>query len=217
MISAGDPDAMLRHTEECRDRGYPFAADPSQQLARMDGEEAGGLITGARPAVHQRLRDGLLKSKTGWSDAEVLSRVGYRVTTHGPRGVEVVAADGSSLTVPALPETAKVDPTGVGDGFRAGFLAGRAGGLGFERAAQLGSLMATLVLETTGAQEYALDAGIGPQPAGRRLRRRGGRRDRRRRQLVRRRSRTAVTPARREPAPRRHEPRPGRPAPGSPG
>ncbi len=88
--------------------------------------------------------------------------------------------------MPALPETAKVDPTGVGDGFRAGFLAGRAVGLGFERAAQLGSLMATLVLETTGAQEYTLEAGVGQDQTGRRLRRRRGRRDRRRHQLDRR-------------------------------
>jgi adenosine kinase len=44
LIGANDPEAMLRHTEECRFRGYPFAADPSQQLARMDGEEIKPLI-----------------------------------------------------------------------------------------------------------------------------------------------------------------------------
>jgi adenosine kinase len=157
MISAESPDTMLRHAQECRDRSYPFAADPSQQLARMDGVQAAALIDGADLLFTNDYEYGLLQSKTGWSEAEVLGRVGYRVTTHGARGVEVVASDGSSLTVPALPEQAKVDPTGVGDGFRAGFLAGRSYGLGFERAAQLGSLMATLVLETTGAQEYQLD------------------------------------------------------------
>ena len=28
LIGADDPDGMLRHTEECRQRGYPFIADP---------------------------------------------------------------------------------------------------------------------------------------------------------------------------------------------
>ena len=28
LIGANDPEAMTRHTEECRFRGYPFAADP---------------------------------------------------------------------------------------------------------------------------------------------------------------------------------------------
>jgi adenosine kinase len=59
--------------------------------------------------------------------------------------------------VAALPERSKTDPTGVGDAFRAGFLAGRASGLTMERSAQLGSLMATLTLETVGTQEYDLD------------------------------------------------------------
>src|SRR5438477_10129965 len=47
IISPNDPVAMVRHTEECRQRGYPFAADPSQQLARMSGAEVRQLIDGA--------------------------------------------------------------------------------------------------------------------------------------------------------------------------
>jgi adenosine kinase len=47
VISPNDPAAMLRHTQECRDRGYPFAADPSQQLAWADGPMIRRLIDGA--------------------------------------------------------------------------------------------------------------------------------------------------------------------------
>ena len=38
---------MLRHTEECRQRGYPFIADPSQQLAFGEGDLIRKLIDGA--------------------------------------------------------------------------------------------------------------------------------------------------------------------------
>ena len=38
VVGPNDPDAMVRHTQECRDLGYPFAADPSQQLSSLDGE-----------------------------------------------------------------------------------------------------------------------------------------------------------------------------------
>ena len=48
------------------------------------------------------------------------------------------------------------DPTGVGDGFRAGFFAALSLGSGLERAAQVGSLLAALVLETVGTQEYEI-------------------------------------------------------------
>src|SRR5690348_10268926 len=44
VISPDDPAAMLRHAEECRQRGYKFAVDPSQQLARMDGDQARAFI-----------------------------------------------------------------------------------------------------------------------------------------------------------------------------
>ena len=56
--------------------------------------------------------------------------------------------------MPIAREIQAVDPTGVGDGFRAGFFAALSWGLGLERAAQVGSLLATLVLETVGTQEY---------------------------------------------------------------
>jgi adenosine kinase len=158
MISAGDPEAMVRHAQECRDRGYPFAADPSQQLARIDGRQARELVRGAELLFSNDYELGLLKSKSGWSDDDILSAVGHRITTHGPRGVEIVSAAEGTVTVKAVPERAKVDPTGVGDGFRGGFLAGRAVGLPMRRCAELGSLMATLVLETTGTQEYSFEA-----------------------------------------------------------
>lgn len=157
MISAGDPAAMVRHAEECRQRGYTFAADPSQQLARMEGPEVATLVTGAELWFSNDYELGLLLSKTGWTEAQFMAQVGHRVTTLGSKGVEIVASDGSRLHVPVVPERAKVDPTGVGDAFRSGFVAGRYRGLSFERSAQLGSLMATLVLETTGTQEYTFD------------------------------------------------------------
>ena len=157
MISAGDPAAMVRHAEECRQRGYTFAADPSQQLARMEGPDVAKLVTGAELWFSNDYELGLLLSKTGWTEPQFMEQVGHRITTLGSKGVDIVASDGSRLHVPVVPELAKVDPTGVGDAFRSGFVAGRYRGLSFERSDQLGSLMATLVLETIGTQEYAFD------------------------------------------------------------
>ncbi len=160
MISAGDPAAMVRHAEECRQRGITFAADPSQQMARMDGTDAAKLVIGAELWFSNDYELGLLLSKTGWTESTLMSQIKHRVTTLGSKGVEIVAADGSRLHVPVVPEHAKVDPTGVGDAFRSGFVGGRYRGLSFERSAQLGSLMATLVLETTGTQEYLFEPAV---------------------------------------------------------
>ncbi|GAA4658230.1 MULTISPECIES: carbohydrate kinase family protein [Amycolatopsis] len=160
LISPDDPEGMLRHAEECRQRGYEFAVDPSQQLARMDGEQARTFVEGAKYLFTNDYEWELLRQKTGWGEDEVLDHVGLRVTTLGEKGVEIVSPT-ETLHIDAVPELTKADPTGVGDGFRAGFLAGLHGGLSLERAAQLGSLIAVLVLETIGTQEWHLDKANG--------------------------------------------------------
>jgi adenosine kinase len=160
VVSANDPDAMTRHSEECRDRGYAFAADPSQQLARMSGEDVLRLIDGAAYLLTNDYEKSLLESKTGLSDAQVLDRVAVRVTTLGKHGVEITGRGMERIHVPVAREIKAYDPTGVGDGFRAGFFAALSWGLGLERAAQVGSLLATLVLETVGTQEYEVRADI---------------------------------------------------------
>ena len=160
IVGANDPDTMFLHTDECRRLGLAFAADPSQQLARLSGEEIRALIDGATYLFTNDYEWDLLLQKTGWTEADVLSQVGLRVTTLGAKGVDMVSPDGTSLHVGVVPETSKVDPTGVGDAFRAGFLTGRSAGLGLERSAQLGSLIAVFVLETNGTQEWKWDRGV---------------------------------------------------------
>jgi adenosine kinase len=158
VISPNDPAAMTRHTAECRQRGYAFAADPSQQLARMDGAEIRELCEGATYLFCNDYEHGLLLQKSGWTDAELRSRVGVLVTTLGGKGVRLQPADGPELEVPVVAERVKADPTGVGDAFRAGFLGGLSWGLSMQRCAEVGSLLATLALETVGTQEYQVDA-----------------------------------------------------------
>lgn len=157
IIGANDPEAMQVHTDECRKLGLPFAADPSQQLARLSGDEIRTLVDGAKYLFTNDYEWALMLSKTGWTEAEVMAQVELRVTTLGPKGVDVVQPDGASIHVDVVPETSQVDPTGVGDAFRAGFLTGRSAGLSLERSAQLGSLVAVLVLESTGTQEWKWD------------------------------------------------------------
>lgn len=158
VISPDDPEAMLRHTDACRKELIPFAADPSQQLARMSGEEIRSLIEGARYLFLNEYELALAMQKTGWSDDEILARVQTRVVTLGSDGAKIEEVGCDSIHVGVPQEKAKIDPTGVGDAFRSGFLAGVAWGLSHERCAQLGSMLATYVIETKGTQEYRFTA-----------------------------------------------------------
>ncbi|MCW2768646.1 MAG: carbohydrate kinase family protein [Aeromicrobium sp.] len=157
LVGPDDPDGMLRHTQACRDHDIDFAADVSQQLAWADGAVIRDLIDGATYLFSNDYEAALIEQKTGWSSDDVQAHVGTRIVTRGKDGVTVYPADGAPIHVDALEGIVAVDPTGVGDSFRAGFLAGIAAGLSFERSAQIGCTIAASVVETKGTQEYVLD------------------------------------------------------------
>ncbi|RSS37765.1 carbohydrate kinase family protein [Streptomyces sp. WAC07061] len=157
LVSPDDPGAMLRHTRGCRELGIPFASDPSQQLARLDRGEVRELVDGAQRLFTNEYESALLCERSGLTEEQVLRRVGSWVTTRGEDGVRIRAEGRETLTVPAVPVAEVVDPTGVGDAFRAGFLAGTAWGVPERYAARLGCAVAATVLDHTGTQEYRLE------------------------------------------------------------
>lgn len=162
VVGANDPAAMSLHSAQCREAGIPFAADPSQQLARLNGQEARELVEGAKYLFTNEYEFGLLQQKTGMSAERLTALVQVRVTTLGARGAEIVVtgpdgAEAERIHVDVVPDRGRVDPTGVGDGFRAGFLVGLEAGLSLERSAQLGSYVAVKVLETVGPQAWDYD------------------------------------------------------------
>jgi adenosine kinase len=160
LISPNDPATMVAHSDYCRAHGVRFAADPSQQLASLDEQAIRALLDGADTLFGNAYEAALLESKLALSAADVLAKVGTRVTTHGAEGIVIERANEPVLQVPVVPATTIVDPTGVGDAFRAGFLAAQSWGLSLERSAQTGALLATSCVESLGPQEYVVDAAI---------------------------------------------------------
>ncbi|RLV55949.1 carbohydrate kinase family protein [Aeromicrobium phragmitis] len=158
LIGPDDPEGMLRHTRTARETGLAFAADPSQQLAWADGAVIRDLIDGAAYLFCNEYEAALIEKKTGWNEAEVQEHVGTRVVTHGKDGAVVYTPAGERIEVSAIDGIEAVDPTGVGDSFRAGYLAGVAAGLSPQRCAEVGCTVAAAVVETVGTQEYDLHA-----------------------------------------------------------
>jgi adenosine kinase len=154
VISPNDPVAMLRHTQECRDLGYPFVADPSQQLAWSDGAAIRSMIDGAAYLLCNEYESALIEKKTGWDSSEIADRVTTKVVTAGADGVRVERAGHDPIVVPAISGAHALEPTGVGDAFRSGFLAGLVRDFDLQLAAQVGCTLAAYVIETIGPQEY---------------------------------------------------------------
>ncbi len=125
IISPNDPAAMVQYAEECRTLDVPFIWDPGQQCARMSGEELSSGIAGAAIVICNDYEFELIRQKTGLDEAGVLAQAGALVITKGENGCTVLQGS-TSIDVPAVTPHKIVDPTGVGDAFRGGFLKGMA-------------------------------------------------------------------------------------------
>ncbi|HWQ84659.1 MAG TPA: PfkB family carbohydrate kinase, partial [Anaerolineales bacterium] len=96
----------------------------------------------------------LIQKCTGLAPAEIHQNVGFTVITHGKRGTSIITKQ-ANYEIPVFPEHQIVDPTGVGDAFRGGFLKGYALGLDWETCGRMGALAATYCLEQDGTQGYS--------------------------------------------------------------
>jgi adenosine kinase len=154
IVSPNDPGAMLQYAEECRTLGIPYVWDPGQQCARMSGVELKDGLVGAAIVICNDYEFELIRQKTKFDEAAILEHAQALVITRGEAGCSIVERD-RRTEVHAVPPTRLVDPTGVGDAFRGGFLKGMAAGADYEVCAQLGSVAATYALEHLGGQSHA--------------------------------------------------------------
>lgn len=158
IISPTDPSAMQKHAAECRELGIPYLYDPSQQVLRLEGEELERDMRGAHFLFVNDYEIGLIQKKTGLEMPDLLELVDIIVVTKGAKGATIYTKN-NELEIPVIKEERVLDPTGVGDAFRGGFLAGYAHGWDLQFCARMGSLAAVYCLEQNGTQNhhYTLD------------------------------------------------------------
>jgi adenosine kinase len=161
VISPNDPAAMDMYVEECIALKIPYLYDPGQQVVRSAPEE---LRRGAINAHSLFLNDyeyDLIRKHTGLTEEELRSKLDYMVITRGEDGATIFVGD-EEYSIPVVRTETILDPTGVGDAFRGGFLSGIAHGLGWQIAGQMGALAATYCLEHRGTQVhyYTIDSFI---------------------------------------------------------
>jgi adenosine kinase len=156
IVAPNGKQAMLEHARQFREAGVPFVFDPGQGLPMFDGAELRRLIEDATAVAVNDYEAGMLCERTGWSEAEIASRVQALVVTLGAEGSKVWT-QGGCTAVPPCRASVAVDPTGCGDAFRGGMLYGLSQGWDWIRSAQLGSVMGAVKIEHQGAQNHPVD------------------------------------------------------------
>jgi adenosine kinase len=153
MISPNDPVAMLRYAQECKRLGIPYAYDPSQQLARLSGEDLVESIPGATILLCNEYELGMIEKKTGWTLHDVRSQVNVLVNTLGKEG-SLIYVDDVEYFIPSVRLDKTVDPTGAGDAYRGGLFAAMLAGLPWEVSGRVGALCGAYALEHTGTTSH---------------------------------------------------------------
>lgn len=151
IISPNDPSAMQKYARECRELGIPYIYDPSQQVARVEGDELVDGLTGARILIVNDYEYSILRKKTGLDEAQLLDRIDALVVTLGEQGSRIVAPDGEFL-IPVVRPNVVLEPTGVGDAYRAGLLVGLVREFQWPVSGRIAALAAAYVIEHPGPQ-----------------------------------------------------------------
>jgi adenosine kinase len=154
LVSPNEPGAMTKFAAEARELKIPYLYDPSQQVLRLEGKELARDMEGAYLLFCNDYEFGLISKKTGWSLDQILEHVEVLVITRGKDGADLYA-EHTTVHIPTVPEREIVDPTGVGDAFRGGFLAGYSRGFDWKLCGEIGSLAAVYCLEQNGPQSHS--------------------------------------------------------------
>lgn len=153
MISPTDPSAMARYIEEALELCLKTLFDPGQQIISVDADLLRRGLDCAHGLFVNEYEFELMQKHTGYSETELLAKPVFSVITLGERGVRVNSAEGD-IYVPALTGLNIVDPTGVGDAFRGGFLRGYLAGLSLKTCAEMGTVTAAACIQQNGTQVH---------------------------------------------------------------
>ncbi len=159
IIAPDDTRRVMQYVQAAHELKTPYFFDPGQNLPIFTKEELLEAIDHAEGVFANDYELGLLKSKTGLDEDELLEKAKLLIVTLGEKGSIILRKHDHQvdrIEIPIAPPKRVKDPTGCGDGYRAGFLKGYVEKKPLEICGRMGSLMATYIVEKMGTQGHSL-------------------------------------------------------------
>ena len=154
VISPNDPKAMINFALECQKLEIPYMFDPGMQLPRLTNQDLITGIKGAKILIGNDYEIGLLSSKLKVKSEKLLENIKILITTLGEKG-SIIQTKDQNIRIKAAKPKEVIDPTGAGDAYRAGFLAGYLQGLDLKVCGQMGSVTACYSVEKYGTTTHS--------------------------------------------------------------
>ena len=149
VIAPNHPQAMNNYIQECIKLKLSFMFDPAFQIDNFSNIDLLKGISHAQILIANDYEIALILSKLKISHEKLTSLVPILITTLGAKG-SIIENNHKKITIkPAKPKNVS-DPTGAGDAYRAGFLAGYLRGFDLNICGQMGSIAAVYTVEKYG-------------------------------------------------------------------
>jgi adenosine kinase len=149
MLAPTDPKAMMNHLRECKTLSIPYCFDPAFQISQFSKGELLEGISSAALLIGNDYEISLMKEQTGLTHEALLTLSSVVITTLGNKG-STVETEHDHIHIPPAKPVAIVDPTGAGDAYRAGFIAGHLRGFPLETCGKMGAVASVYTVEKYG-------------------------------------------------------------------
>lgn len=153
IISPNDPKAILKYASESQQMQIPYVLDIGMQLPALGKEQINEMLQDAEILIGNDYEISLLKEKTSLSDEQILHQVKVFITTLGKQG-SIIQTKDQKIAISAAKPTQVLDPTGAGDAYRSGFLAGYLKKFDLKTCGQMGSVASCYVVEEYGTTNH---------------------------------------------------------------
>jgi len=154
IISPGNLQDMIDYARAYKEKGIQYISDPGQSLTQWDGPTLRTWLDGSLILISNDYELEMIMKITGLDKKGLLNLTGTIITTLGENGSLISTSQSDLDILPAKAHTV-VDPTGAGDGYRAGLLKGIVTGKDMETAAKMGSVVAAYAVEKYGTQAHS--------------------------------------------------------------
>lgn len=150
VIGPNDPEAMRLYVKECRNLSYRYLYDPAFQIDNMSVDDLRTAIEGAELLIGNDYEIALIEQKLEVSHEELIV-MGPKaiITTLGAKG-SIIETRHEAIHIKSAKPKKVLDPTGAGDAYRGGFLAGYVRGFSLEVCGQMGAVAAVYTVEKYG-------------------------------------------------------------------
>ncbi|MGH7245734.1 MAG: PfkB family carbohydrate kinase [Candidatus Levyibacteriota bacterium] len=151
VVGPSSAKGSMAFVRQCIDLGVSYLFDPGFILTQVSAEDLRLGILHAAYVVGNDYELNVIKDRVKDFDTIIADKV--IVTTLGKKGAEI-SDKGKKMTIAPAKPAKVIDPTGAGDAWRAGFLAGLSRGFTIDACGQMGSVASSFAVEVYGTQEY---------------------------------------------------------------